>query len=98
MHMLETPPGQDPNGYMRYSLGLTAVIVTITCVAGANGLSQMAQSGSLPAIAFLSPKGAAPAAPIKPSRFDSIDYGATGTVRNFLQQPVILDPCTGRQK
>ena len=96
--MAETPPEQDPNGYMRYSIGLTAVIVTVTFVAGANGLSQMAQTGSLPAIAFLSPKGTAPVAQIKSSRFDNIDFGATGTVQNFLKQPVILDPCTGRQK
>lgn len=97
-----SPPEHDPNGYMRYSIGLTAVIITLAAVAGANLLGQAAQNGNLPAFAFLSPKAAPPSGPAsasaKPSRFDTIDYGATGSIQNFLQKPVILDPCTDRQK
>ena len=100
--MPESPPQHDPNGYMRYSIGLTAVVIAITAVAAANLLGQAAQNGNLPMIAFLSPKAAPPSGPAgatgKPSRFDNIDYDATGSIQNFLQRPVILDPCTGRQK
>ena len=100
--MPELPPEHDPNGYMRYSIGLTAAVIAITAVAAANLIGQAALNGNLPAIAFLSPKAATPSGPAsataKPSRFDNIDRDATGSIQTFLQRPVILDPCTGRQK
>ena len=96
------PPENDSHNFARYSLVITAIVVTATCVASANMLSVVAQNGNAPMLAFLAPKSA-PATPASArttpgQRFDNVDYGATGSVRNFLDQPVILDPCTGKQK
>jgi hypothetical protein len=55
---------------------------------------QLASDGDLPTIAFLSPDQYVAKKSKAPS-FNSIDYTATGTLNG---QPIILDPCTGRQK
>lgn len=55
---------------------------------------QLASDGELPTIAFLSPDQYV-AKKSKPPSFNSIDYTATGSVNG---KPVVLDPCTGRQK
>ena len=46
----------DVHGFVPYSIGLAAIIVTCTCVAGASVLSQVAQNGKGPVFAFLAPK------------------------------------------
>lgn len=87
----------DPNGYMRYSLGLTFVIICVIGVAGANLLNNVAERNAEQIAALFSPKaGAAKIA--KAPQFDNVDRTATGTVRNFLERPIVLDPCTGRVK
>ena len=93
-------PDKDPNNYMRYSLGVTAVVITVTCVAAANALSVMAQNGSLPVLAFAPAKPATVAqnGQGKGPKFDNVDPAPTGSLRTYFDQPVILDPCTGRQK
>ena len=99
---------EDAQGFIRYSLGVTILVVTLTCIAGANVLTEVAQNGRLPSFAFLSPK----AAPAKTVLLASdrrrspvaVDYDATASIasgtpmQNYLDHPVILDPCTGRQK
>ena len=89
---------KDPNNYMRYSLGVTAVVIAVTCVAAANALSVMAQNGSLPVLAFAPAKPALVAQNGKGPKFDNVDSTPTGSLRTYFDQPVILDPCTGRQK
>lgn len=98
----------DVHGFVRYSVGLAAIVITMTCVAGANILSEVALNGSMPTFASLVPKAVPTrgtlAAQDKPRRPVDIDYGSTasisspGGVDNFLAHPIILDPCTGRQK
>ena len=98
----------DIHGFIRYSLGVTIVVVTLTCVAGANVLTEVAQNGRLPSFAFLSPKTvpakASVAANDRTRRPVAIDYDSTASIgsgtplQNYLDHPVILDPCTGRQK
>ena len=55
---------------------------------------QLAAEGDLPTIAFLSPDQYVAKKSKAPS-FNTIDYGATGSVKG---QTIVLDPCTGRQK
>ena len=95
----------DTHGLIPYSLGVTAIVVTITAIAGANVLSQVAQTGNGPAYARSAPKTppAAVAANAQKKPAAGIDYDATasidgGRMTNFLRQPIILDPCTGREK
>ncbi len=52
----------------------------------------VAASGGLPTIAFLAPGEYVTSRP-KPT-FTSIDYATTGSIN----ERIILDPCTGRQK
>ena len=100
----------DVHGLVRYSLGITIAVIALTAVAGANMMSQVAQNGSLQNFALFAPK-AVPAkgtalAQGKPGRGGDIDYGATGSIssgasspmQNYLDHPVVLDPCTGKQK
>lgn len=95
----------DVHGFVPYSIGLAAIIVTCTCVAGASVLSQVAQNGKGPVFAFLAPKSVPDTTTVTAQKkpVARIDYGATasigdGRTTNFLQQPIILDPCTGREK
>lgn len=96
----------DVHGLIPYSLGVTLAVVTVTCIAGANVLSQVAQTGELPTLAFFAPKGVpakgAVVAQAKPARPGTVDYSPTasitapgGSANNFLAHPVVLDPCTG---
>ena len=55
---------------------------------------QLASEGDLPTIAFLSPDQYVAKKSRAPS-FNSIDYTATGALNG---RPIVLDPCTGRQK
>jgi hypothetical protein len=55
---------------------------------------ELASQGDLPTIAFLSPDQNVAKKSKAPS-FNSIDYGATGSVKG---PTIVLDPCTGRQK
>lgn len=99
----------DVHGLIPYSLGVTLAVVAVTCVAGANVLNQVAQTGELPTLAVFSPKGV-PSKPVnlaqgKPPRPAAVDYGTTasitapgGSADNFLAHPVVLDPCTGTAK
>ena len=96
----------DVHGFVPYSIGLAAIIVTCTCVAGASVMSQLAQNGSLQMFAASKDKAitvaqARPATPGKAAtapRFDQVDRTATGSIDNFLAHPVVLDPCTGKGK
>lgn len=90
----------DVHGFVPYSIGLAAIVVTITCVAGASVLNQVAQNGNLPVLAWSKDKtlAVAQAKPATAPRFNSIDRTATGSIDNFLAHPVLLDPCTGKEK
>lgn len=102
--MTNLPPHEDPNQFRRYSFGLTALIVVIVGVAGAQTLNLVAEKSAAPIAAFLAPltgRTLVAQAPSKPGgvpHFDNVDYGATGSIHNFLEKPIVLDPCTGKQK
>ncbi len=100
----------DVHGLVRYSFGITIAVIALTAVAGANMMSQVAQNGNLQNFALFAPK-AVPAkgtavAQGKPGRGGEVDYGATGSISsgtsggldNYLNHPVVLDPCTGWRK
>ena len=95
----------DASGLIPYSLGVTVVVITLASVAGANMLSVVAQQGNGPVLALFGPKASGnTGAANRPRQPAEVDYGATGSIGaaggpdNFLAHPIVLDPCTGRQK
>jgi hypothetical protein len=76
----------------RYAIG--GLVATLGAFFVGHAVEQYSTNGELPSLAFLEP-GFSSTAKSKSTKFNSIDYVATGSTRG---QVVILDPCTGQQK
>ena len=90
---------RDQRGSSFESLALSASIIAITCVAGADLLSYVGRSGDLSKTAIVRESrdliNVARALPH--SSEPEIDFTPTGTIP-ALRQRSILDPCTGQTR
>lgn len=101
---------RNADGVSYEGLAVGAAAIAVVCVLGAHVLDRLSRSGGLPTIAIISSDGSAisfggrlaalhrrtPGA--SRGRFDGIDYTETGSLREKLSRPVVLDPCAQRPK
>ena len=91
---------RDRRGAAQQTLAISAALVALASVAASSLLERMARDGSFPTIAFIDSRGSIALGPqaAKVSGngpiFNSIDHTVTGSI----SRPIILDPCTGKQK
>jgi Flp pilus assembly pilin Flp len=96
---------QDNRGTSFESIALTAAIVAVACVAGADFLDRAGKSGALPHIAFIKrdtdlaqvarnlPKPGQPGQNVAQSQRGNVDYSSTASIPTQIQQRSVLDPC-----
>ncbi|MBV1702539.1 MAG: hypothetical protein KGQ46_12040 [Hyphomicrobiales bacterium] len=88
--------------FFRYSIIVAAGIFSLTGMAGVSVLSQIADSGMYPVLAWTrtgQPTRVTEAAnPGARNNFGKVDYGATGSIRSVLDKPVTFAPCSGEVK
>lgn len=91
---------RDRRGAGSQALAVSAALIMVASVAASTALDKLTSGGKFGTIAFIDSRGsisigqplqtAGGTAPV----FNSIDHSATGSIN----RPIILDPCTGKQK
>jgi hypothetical protein len=85
----------DKRGSGIQTLAISAAVIGLASVAASSALEKFAQAGGFPTIAFIdSHSFPAPGSGGKAPVFNNVDTSATASIN----RPVILDPCTGKQK
>jgi hypothetical protein len=88
---------RDQRGSGVQTLAISAAVIALASMAASSALDKFAQAGGFPTIAFIDSKGSytlGAAGAGKAPVFNNIDTTATASIG----RPIILDPCTGKQK
>ena len=86
---------RDQRGSGIQTLAISAAVIALASVAASSAMEQFARNGGFPTIAFIDAGTLAQArSNAKTPVFNNIDSTATASIN----RPIILDPCTGKQK
>ncbi len=86
---------RDQRGSGIQTLTISAAVLALASVAASSALEQFAKAGGFPTIAFIDSRTAVlPGAGARVPVFNNIDTSTTASI----SRPIILDPCTGKQK
>lgn len=86
---------RDQRGSGIQTLAISAAVIALASVAASSAMEQFARNGGFPTIAFIDSRTLAQAAANgKAPVFTNVDTSTTASIN----RPIILDPCTGKQK